>query len=132
MRTDEAGSEALGLLPADRSYRDRRTAPRGVVAPESIGLAADDTFNYLALLKRYVLYGPMLGMVPGAAGPGTGTGAGQSAGGTAPGLGIGGSPGSAGGVGVSGLVGGSGTGGAAAALAKAVSMFPRVAGATTE
>ncbi len=128
MRTDEAGSEAVGLLPADRSYRDRRTAPRGVVAPESIGLAADDTFNYLALLKRYVLYGPMLGMVPGAAG------AGQSAGGAALGVGagIGGSPGSAGGVGVSGLVAGSATGGGVAALAKAVSMFPRVAGAATE
>ncbi|GIL44955.1 hypothetical protein Vafri_2395 [Volvox africanus] len=78
LKADAQAAESLGLMPAERSYRsDRRTAPRGILAPESIGLAADEQFNTLALLKRYILYGPLLGFAapngaPGQQPPGVG------------------------------------------------------------
>lgn len=65
---DTAAADQLGLMSQERSYKDRRVQPKGVLAPESVGLAADEQFNYLCLLKRYVQYGPTLGMAPGAAG----------------------------------------------------------------
>ncbi len=42
-----------GLVGADRARRgDTSKLPAGYVAPETAGLPVDDTFNYLALMKR--------------------------------------------------------------------------------
>lgn len=52
-----------GLVPEERAYRANKSKPpSGVVAPETAGLPVDDAFNHLALLRRYVVYGPTLGM----------------------------------------------------------------------
>lgn len=32
------------------------------MAPESVGLPADDQYNHLVMLRQYVQYGPSLGM----------------------------------------------------------------------
>ncbi|GFH27236.1 uncharacterized protein HaLaN_25527, partial [Haematococcus lacustris] len=60
-----------GVLGPDKAKKgDHVRPPAGAVAPEAAGLPVDETYNYLALMKRYVIYGPSLGMTNGVANPG--------------------------------------------------------------
>eukprot|EP00798_Chlamydomonas_sp_ICE-L_P007997 gene7997-1224_t len=59
MSMGEVGKSGVGIMCVDRAYKqDRIKGPSGTVAPEAASLPADDTFNYLALLKRYIIHGP--------------------------------------------------------------------------
>jgi len=64
----------IGLMSAEKSRKGDAVRVHGMAAPEAAGLPADDAFNYLALMKRYVMYGPSLGLQPAATSPGAASG----------------------------------------------------------
>jgi len=66
MQMSAEAQAAMGLISADKAWKsDRIKAPTGIVAPEAAGLPVDDAYNHLALLKRYILYGPQMGLAAG-------------------------------------------------------------------
>lgn len=65
LKPTESGLASMGIVGDDK--RRRHAAP-GLLAPEAVGLPMDDGYNFLALLKRYIMYGPSLGLGGGGGG----------------------------------------------------------------
>lgn len=71
LKPTESGLASVGIVTEAGDRRSRRTVNvPGLLAPEAVGLPLDDGYNYLALLKRYILYGPSLGLGSGGMMPG--------------------------------------------------------------
>jgi hypothetical protein len=63
----EAGPNSSGASITGGHPRYGAKSAVGISLPEAAGLPVDETFTFLSILKRYIVHGPQLGMVPGAA-----------------------------------------------------------------
>eukprot|EP00798_Chlamydomonas_sp_ICE-L_P027098 gene27098-2322_t len=63
MSMGESAKAELGMVDKEHAVTQRsRALPKGAIAPEAAGLPVDESYNYLAFMKRYIIHGPGMGL----------------------------------------------------------------------